>query len=634
MKQKKPSSIQLKLIRLVLVTSGVVLFLTCTGFFAYEFFTFRQASKDRLSTLAEIIAANSTATLAFQSPDDASEILQALKAEKHIVAACIYDNHGNIFAKYPSAVSPKNIPLHPGIDGFNYVNGHLEGFKPVIQENKRLGTLYLQSDMKAIYTRFQRYAMIALLVIGISVFVAYFPSKRLQKTVSEPILALAKTASNISNRHDYAVRAQKFDDDELGALTDAFNKMLTQIEQQNAEIMSFNHALEAKVNERTKELEQANIELKLKSDFEETIIDSSVDIIAVFDKDYRYVILNKNGEEAFGVKEEYVIGKNILDVFPQLEASGMYQSLQEAFGHKEMIQNSKYKSYVSDRVLDNFFIPLLDKDDNVYQVLVIGHDVTEISIAHEKLQQVNKELEKSNRDLEQFAFVASHDLQEPLRKIQTFSQLLEQKLEDKETAKKYLAKIIASAVRMTDLIKAVLNYSRLSNEKGEFEQVDLNEVVDNIQTDLEVIIHERGAVIQSNNLPVLYGNRLQLNQLFLNLISNSIKFSVRNPKINISSTLFDEREIKEKDGLNRNGKCAELTFADNGIGFEQHFEDKIFTVFQRLHSKHEYPGTGIGLALCKKIVDNHKGRIEVFSKPGEGSTFKIYLPLDHASSEV
>lgn len=627
MKQKH-SSIQLKLMRLVLVTSVVVLFLTCAGFFAYDFFTFRQASKERLSTLGEMIAANSTGTLAFESPEEATEILQALKAEKRIVAACLYDNKGTVFATYPVSIPKYKLPLHPATDGFDYVNGHLQGFVPVVQENKRLGTLYLQSDMKAIYERFTRYGMIALLVIAVSIFVAYFLSRQLQKKISTPILALAKAARNISERNDYTVRAKKFNDDELGILTDAFNQMVTQIQRQNAEITSFNHDLEMKVAERTHELEQANIELKLKSEFEETIIDSSVDIIAVFDKHFRYVTLNKYGKEVFGLEGENVIGKNILELYPQLETSAMYYNLQKVFRQGEIIQTSNYRSHISDRVMESFFIPLHDKDGNVYRVLVIGHDITEISDAHEKLKQVNKQLEKSNLDLEQFAFVASHDLQEPLRKIQTFSQLAERSLDDKEATKKYLSKIISSAARMTDLIKAVLNYSRLSNEKGQFELVDLNEVVENIKTDLELTIIEKKAVIHADKLPALKGNLLQLNQLFLNLISNSIKFSKRNPEITISASVINKNQPKAIDGLNGNGKYVQLIFKDNGIGFEQQYAEKIFSVFQRLHGKQEYPGTGIGLALCKKIIDNHHGQISVSSEPGKGTAFKILLPTD------
>jgi light-regulated signal transduction histidine kinase (bacteriophytochrome) len=292
-----------------------------------------------------------------------------------------------------------------------------------------------------------------------------------------------------------------------------------------------------------------------------------------------------------------------------------------------MILDQRYTSLISDIIMQNFFIPLLDKNNEVYRVLVIGHDITEISKTHEQLKQLNSELEKSNLNLEQFAFIASHDLQEPLRKIQTFSQLLERDLDNKESIKKHLAKIMSSAGRMTDLIKAVLNYSRLSNEKGDYEEVDLKQVLDDVVSDLELKIIEKEAVIDAGNLPVICGNSLQLTQLFLNLISNSLKFSEKKPEIKIASTIINKREAMGIDNFNNNnGAFVKLIFKDNGIGFEQHYAERIFTVFQRLHGKQEYPGTGIGLALCKKIVDNHQGQISVRSTPGEGTEFTILLP--------
>jgi PAS domain S-box-containing protein len=625
---KKEQSIQGKLMRLVLAISGIVLFLTGAGFFAFETITFRQANKEKLLTIGKVIAANSTAVLAFGDPDDATELLQALKAEKHIVAACLYDNRGNIIAKYPLTIPGYKLPLHPGVEQLAYKMSHLEGFIPVIQREAQVGTLYLQSDMKDLDQRFVQYAMITLLVIAISIVVAHLLTQSLQTKISAPILALAKSAGNVSQQRDYTVRAQKFDDDELGVLTDAFNQMLTQIEKQNAEIISLNHELELKVVERTNELEKANVELKLKSDFEETIINSSIDMIAVFDKEYRYVILNKYGQEAFGVEAKDVIGKKLLEVFPQVKSSVMYQTLQKAFQKGEIIHTPNYKSHISDRVMENYFIPLFDKEKKVYQVLVVGHDITEINKAHEKLKQVNKELEKSNLDLEQFAFVASHDLQEPLRKIRTFSQLLEQKLDDKVAAQKYLEKIISSAGRMTDLIKAVLNYSRLTNAKEQFQKVDLDEVIENIKSDYELTIAEKEAKIIHDKLPLIWGNSFQLNQLFLNLVSNSLKFSKQQPTIIISCRIIDNSETVDQQEITGEDKFVELTFSDNGIGFDDTYADKVFTVFQRLHSKLEYPGTGIGLALCKKIVDNHNGNISVISSPGKGTTFTIILPIN------
>jgi PAS domain S-box-containing protein len=609
------------------MTSGIVVFLTCLTFVAYRFFTFKQNAINQLATVGEIVAANSTAALAFEDQKDATETLQALKADKHIVAACLYDTSGKVFAKYPDTISAYNIPFRPGAPGYAYVGTFLEGYQQVIQGNIWVGTLYIRSDLTVVYETFIKYIIVALFVFGMAVFIAYLLSRRLQKKVSEPILALSRTAGTISQMKNYSVRATKYENDELGLLTDSFNDMLDQIERQNEEITSFTHALEAKVNQRTAELEKANLELKLQTQFAEAIIDSSVDVIAVFDKQLNYVLLNKYGRDIYGVSAEEVLGKNILTVFPETEHSQMYKDLKKAF-EGEMIHNPYYKSQISNSILENFFIPLLDSNNEVYNVLVIGHDITAIIESNEKLKDLNLSLEHSNRDLEQFAYIASHDLQEPLRKIQIFSSHLERKLDDKDATRKNLSKIISSASRMSDLINGVLNYSRLANDKQEYTIVDLQKVIQNILSDFELLIEEKLAEIEIRELPEIMGNELQLNQLFSNLLSNSLKFTKNRPHICISSSIIAGRDVLPFKAINEKTNYALIIFEDDGIGFAQEYAHNVFSVFQRLHSKEEYPGTGIGLALCKKIVDNHNGHISVSSTLGEGTSFSIYLPLE------
>jgi signal transduction histidine kinase len=248
----------------------------------------------------------------------------------------------------------------------------------------------------------------------------------------------------------------------------------------------------------------------------------------------------------------------------------------------------------------------------------------ELENANGKLEVVNEKLIRSNSDLEQFAYVASHDLQEPLRKIQIFTEMAE-KSADKTTAATYFEKIHTSARRMTDLIKSVLNYSRLSKTGEQFEEVDLNVLLENTKIDFELLITEKKAVIKNDILPVIQGIPLQLNQLFLNLFSNSLKFSNADPLITIFSRVLSEKEVRQHENLHTKVRYVEIIFSDNGIGFEQQYADQIFTIFQRLHDKKSYEGTGIGLALCKKIVENHHGFITAKSELGKGAAFYIYL---------
>lgn len=233
------------------------------------------------------------------------------------------------------------------------------------------------------------------------------------------------------------------------------------------------------------------------------------------------------------------------------------------------------------------------------------------------LAEKNVELEQSNKELESFNYVASHDLQEPLRKIQTFISIIrDRKLQGSE-AVNYMSKIYSSAGRMSQLIQDVLTYSRIAAE-DQFTNVDLNAALENVLADYELLITEKNAVVNKGPLPTINAIHLQIHQLFSNLISNSLKYSKGKPVITISGKVYFD---------NKSQKMLELIFSDNGIGFEEQYSEQIFKLFQRLHGKSEFSGTGIGLSICKKIVEQHGGSIWATSAPGQGATFTINLPV-------
>ena len=228
----KDMPIRRKLMRIIFLISGMVLLVTCITFFIYEFYAFRKTTVEKLSTIGKIISANSTAALAFDNQDDAKEILAALKTEPHIVAAGLYDKDGYLFSRYSSGKEINIFPVKPGLKGYRFIHSHLEGFQPVMLETRQLGTLYLKSDLGAMYERLRLYGLIVSLIVSLSFLLAYLLSKILQKSISKPVLALAETAKVISDEKDYSVRAVKTGNDEVGALTDAFNNMLVQIQDQ------------------------------------------------------------------------------------------------------------------------------------------------------------------------------------------------------------------------------------------------------------------------------------------------------------------------------------------------------------------------------------------------------------------
>lgn len=279
-------------------------------------------------------------------------------------------------------------------------------------------------------------------------------------------------------------------------------------------------------------------------------------------------------------------------------------------------------------------MPYLREGKQVDGVVLTFVDITvmkstekQLKRANKKLQHLNENLLRSNRELEQFAYITSHDLQEPLRKIQTFVDLIERNSTDPSTSKRYLDKIASCAARMSLLINDVLSYSRLIRTDERLKDTDLNEVLEVVMSDFEFLIEERNAVIKSVNLPVVKGLPLQLQQLFSNLISNSIKFSEEPPVIDISYEQVPPDEVRIVRELNEQHQYIKLIFKDNGIGFDQQYAEKVFTIFQRLNHKKAYSGSGIGLALCKRIVENHHGAIMVSSEPDKGTTFFVYLPV-------
>ena len=256
---------------------------------------------------------------------------------------------------------------------------------------------------------------------------------------------------------------------------------------------------------------------------------------------------------------------------------------------------------------------------------------TKIAERTQELSVFSEELARSNRELEDFAFVASHDLQEPLRKIRAFGNRLESGYNDviDERGKDYLARMLNAAERMSMLISDLLAFSRVSTRGKEFGEVDLNRAINSVIDDLEIAIEEKSAEINVDDMPVIRGDKSQLEQLFLNLISNALKFQSEGVKPIVSINVTNALPEDTSDILiSEEYEWIKITVTDNGIGFEQSFAEKIFAPFQRLHGRSEYKGTGIGLAVCRRIVERHNGQINAISKPGEGATFSIILPKD------
>ncbi len=362
---------------------------------------------------------------------------------------------------------------------------------------------------------------------------------------------------------------------------------------------------------------KAEKELKRSQQFLNSVVENIPNMLFIKDaRDLKFVGLNKAGEELLGFSRNDLIGKNDYDFFPKEEADFFTEKDKSVLRGGVLYEIPEEKIHTKNkgvRVLETKKIPLFDERGRPKYLLGISNDITERIKMEEQLKEKSEALARSNTELEQFAYVASHDLQEPLRMVNSYVQLLSKRYKDKldQDANDFIGYAVDGSNRMRNLINSLLEFSRMNRVKP-FEQVDLNLLTKEVLQDLKNRITESKAIIKIEPLPTIFGDHVLLSQLFINLISNAIKFRGDNdPEIIISYKKQNDEFL--------------FSVKDNGIGIQEEYAEKIFIIFQRLHSKEKYPGTGIGLAICKKIVERHGGKIWIESEIDKGTTFHFTI---------
>jgi PAS domain S-box-containing protein len=365
-------------------------------------------------------------------------------------------------------------------------------------------------------------------------------------------------------------------------------------------------------------------------------------------QDYSIVLLskagiienwNKGAQNIKGYDTEEIIGKHFSIFYAEEDQQKNlpqqlldFAALKGKANHEGWRIRKDGERYWGATVITSIY----DKEGEIIGFTKVTRDLTDKKIAEDQLKEYsrqmelnNKKLAQANKELESFNFVASHDLQEPLRKIQAFTSRLLQKEHHNlsDWGKEVFDKIQFSANRMQKLIEALLNFSKLDKYEEEFVPTDLNLLLQESKYSLAQMIEEKKAIIESEDLPILSVIPVQFQQLLTNLLHNALKYSKPNipSRINISFDTIDAKDHIDTHGF-ENLKFQRIQIKDNGIGFEQQYSEKIFELFQRLHGKTEYEGTGIGLSICKKIIENHRGIITAKGEPGIGSVFNIYFP--------
>ena len=492
----KDISITRKLTMIVMATSAAALLMAGAATIIYERVTFPRNLARHLASLADVVGNNSAAAIMFNDENAAAETLRALEATPNIMMAQVYRKDGGVLASYVRVGDPMATlsAAETGISQETIAADHVDIFRPIFLGAERVGGIGLRSDLTEVKARLGAYAQTWLAVLIVSLVGALGIAAILQRVMSLPILNLMRVARRISNEHDYSQRAVKETGDEIGALVEGFNEMLTQIEARDGALTQTQGELEKRIRD-------------------------------------------------------------------------------------------------------------------------LQREVAERQRAEKGLAEKTVELQRSNAELQQFAYVASHDLQEPLRMVRSYTGLLARRYQGKldADADEFIGYAVDGARRMQSLINDLLSYSRVATPGKEFTAADCEAVLANTIASLKVAIQESGAAVCHEPLPTVSGDEVQLGQLFQNLIGNGIKYRREGP-------------LEIHVACKPEGSHWLFSVRDNGIGIEPQYHERIFTIFQRLHAKEQYPGSGIGLAICKKIVERHGGKIWVESELGKGSTFYFTLP--------
>ena len=385
---------------------------------------------------------------------------------------------------------------------------------------------------------------------------------------------------------------------------------------------------------REMEMLRISQQLHAKNSQFDTALSNMVQGLCMFDKDQRLIVVNRRYLEIYGFSPDVVKpGITLRGLMEYSVSLGNYtaEEAERALAERNDPARLRIRTIIKQRLKDGRVIAVMSEPMPDGGTIATYQDITDLETATDKMIEYTKKLERSNRELVDFAYVASHDLQEPLRKIEAFGDRLAKKYISvlPEEGQMFVNRMQSAANRMRQLINDLLSYSRVTTAAAPFQQVSLKDVLSGVLSDLQIRIEETNTIVEFGDLPGIEADPIQMRQLFQNLIGNAIKFRKKDvdPIVKISAEFIDSHDLPVPGGAVR------IAIADNGIGFEQQFKEQIFVIFQRLHNRTEYEGTGIGLATCRKIVERHQGLIDAIGVPGEGSTFVITFPMSQSNKE-
>jgi len=690
-------SLRHKLIAVIMLTCIASLLPAGIVFVAWEWVALRRAVVRDLSAHAGVLADHCKTPIAFQDPAMTQRILRTAEAIPFIQAASVYTSDGDLFAAYLREGADPFLPHADELADDPLFDGDLLTLaRPILLHGETIGTIHLRASLRFVQAGLKRGVAVVAGILLVSAMAAYLVSSRLQRVISRPILHLAGVARLVSEKGQYAVRAEPHGRDEVGLLVQAFNEMLEQIQQRDEALVEAKESLEARVRERTAEMTAANDRLSREIAFRkraeqvlvqraERVVDHQKTLLrltkgAKKDLNSMFKVATKEAARTLAVERVgiwFFEGKS-----SELVCRALYSLSRDAHENGPVLRAADYPAYFkaieNSRILpvnnaredprtrcftQAYLEPLgitsmmdvpirlhakllgvicyehvgpprewsLEEQDfaaSVADMIALQAETNErrkleraLANANEHLAEIVRDLRRSNKELQDFAHVAAHDLKAPLRSIGTLTDWIASDYADKFDApgRRQLGLLKGRVARLSELIDGILHYSEAGRAADRLERVDVKQLVREVIGLLDPPQHIRIAVV--GRLPVVVSEKVRLGQVFHNLIDNAIQYMDK-PQGRIEISCADD------------GKAWQFVIRDNGPGIEEKYFEKIFAMFQTLTPRDEHESTGLGLAIVKKIVERFGGEIRVESTLGEGAAFVFTLPKRETASTM
>jgi signal transduction histidine kinase/ActR/RegA family two-component response regulator/HAMP domain-containing protein len=634
------------LMAMMLLTSGSVLVLTCLGFSAYEYFNFRRGIVQHLTTISDMIARNSTAALAFKDREGAEEILSALKAEPNIVAAALYDLDGTLFCQFPLDLTSASLPTMNRTDGFFFESNHLKGWRPVVQGNKRLGSLYVVSGLQAGTARFQLYGFVAGVMALLACLLAYFLSKLLQRQISTPILSLVETASRVSAQGDYSVRASKLGTEELALLSDSFNHMLNRIQNQMSRLELLNRVTRA-IAERMdlKSIYQViagTLEDDLPLDFIcVSLYDPSANNLSILAIGAKSI----ESASAMGINEESGISIDSNGLSRCIRGVLVYEPdiSQVAFPFPKLMAEQGFRSLV--------LAPLL-VESGVFGVLIAARTqaqgfssmdceflrqlcehaglasnqanlYSELQRAHENLKQSQEKIlqQERLRALGQMASGIAHDINNAISPVSLYAEyLLEREPGLSPRAREHLETMSCAIEDVAATVGRLREFYREHEPQDDFTPVQLNralqQVVDLTRARWHDIPQQRGIVFNikteyQDDLPLVMGVEAEIREALTNLFFNGFDAMPEGGTLTLRTRKVGQGHVS-------------IEVIDTGSGMDEETRKRCLEPFYTTKGER---GTGLGLAMVYGVMQRHGAAVAIESTQGVGTTMRLTFSI-------